>query len=337
MQPAEKYLEDNDVFVEPGPRRTKILAVDDEKNILNMYKRIFIDTGFEIICADSGEKALKEAVNHRPDIILLDVLMPGPNGYDVCCRLKSLESLKETEVIFISAKGELPDKLKGYRRGGSDYLVKPFNAEELLAKLNMILERKRHYINLLSIDPLTQVGNRKLFDEQLDRFFKIAARYHRPLSMALIDIDHFKKVNDGHGHAVGDAVLRELSLRLKKNVRTSDILARIGGEEFCVLMPETDKFEALTIQDRLRASIASVPFRKPEGGLSLNVTVSIGVSAIPDDASSQAGLYRKADEALYRAKENGRNQVVLARTATPSFGRLRLQQLEKTRIGTGDA
>lgn len=295
--------------------QVRILIVDDEKNMLNTYRRIFLETPFQVRYADSGQAAVKEAVRFVPDIILLDVMMPGMNGYDACTRLKSVEALKDTEMIFVTAKQDLPDKLNGYRRGGSDYLCKPFDPEELLAKLSVIATRKRRYSEQASIDGLTGVGNRKVFDKQLGAYFQLAERYHRRLSLAIIDADHFKRINDAYGHPAGDAVLKTLAVRIARNIRQSDILARIGGEEFAVLMPETGKPLAADIMDRIRRSVASTPIPLPACGSCVSVTISIGIAEFPTDNSSPEALYGQADRALYRAKQNGRNRIEAADAA----------------------
>ena len=288
----------------------RILAVDDEKNVLKAYRRIFMDAGFEVRYADSGEAALDAAVDFSPDVVLLDIAMPGMDGLDVCSRMKTVEALRETDVIFVSAKGELDDRLEGYRRGGGDYIAKPFDPGELLAKLHVVFERKRYYNRLVASDPLTGLGNRKLFEDRFNRFLELALRYHRPLSLSLMDLDHFKTVNDTHGHPAGDAVLKELSRRLRQETRKTDVVARIGGEEFAVLMPETDKLHALNIVERLRRKVASQPVAIDDDGLSVPVTVSIGLAAFPEDGASRKALYQSADTALYRAKQNGRNRTV---------------------------
>jgi len=288
----------------------RILVVDDEVNVLKTYQRIFLDGGHEILCVASGEEALREAPGFGPDIILLDIMMPGMDGYEVCEQLKAAEQTKEAEVIFVSAKGETADRLRGYHVRSSDFLVKPFDPEELQAKIAVILGRKRYYLDLASIDELTQLGNRRFFNGKFNDIFEVARRCGRVFSLAIIDIDHFKMVNDTYGHQTGDCILTELACRLKESLRAVDIVARIGGEEFAVLIPETENQRAAMVLERLRAKIASQAFVKPMDGHRVNITISAAVASYPDDAVDKESLFKRADEALYLAKEMGRNRVV---------------------------
>jgi len=174
----------------------RLLVVDDEVNVLKTYHRIFLDAGHEILYVASGEEALRKAPEFKPDIVLLDIMMPGMDGYEVCEELKADEQTKEAEVIFVSAKGETTDRLRGYNVRSSDFLVKPFDPAELRAKIAVILERKRYYLDLASIDDLTNLGNRRFFNGKFNDIFEVAHRYGRVFSLAIMDIDHFKKVND---------------------------------------------------------------------------------------------------------------------------------------------
>jgi len=206
----------------------KLLVVDDEVNVLKTYQRIFLDAGHEILCAASGKEALKKASDFKPDVVLLDIMMPGMDGYQVCNQLKGDEQTQDAEVIFVSAKRETTDRLRGYNVRSSDFLVKPFDPEELRAKVAVILERKRYYLDLASIDDLTQLGNRRFFNAKLNDIFEVARRYGRVFSLAIIDIDRFKRVNDTYGHQTGDYILTELACGLRENLRATDSVTRIG-------------------------------------------------------------------------------------------------------------
>lgn len=287
----------------------RLLIVDDDPQMQKVYKRIFWDHEYEIHYASSGEEALKKAFDLKPDIVLLDIMMPGIDGYEVCRQLKTSNETEETDVIFISAKGGTYDKLKAYRKRATDFVIKPFNPEELVAKVRVILERRRFFLNLAYTDQLTKLKNRRAFDEHFDIIFKTARRHSRTFSLALLDIDHFKKVNDTYGHHLGDFVLGEISKRIEKNIRETDILARIGGDEFAVLMPETDKIAAISIFERLKKGITFNALIRPGYEDALRITVSMGVASFPDDAWNKEDLFKQADKALYLAKQKVRNKI----------------------------
>jgi diguanylate cyclase (GGDEF)-like protein len=287
----------------------RLLIVDDEPGILKMCKRVFRNSGYNVQYASSGEEALRKASDFKPDVILLDIVMPGIDGFEVCRQLKAKAETKEAEVVFISGKGERPNRLKGYKARASDFLVKPINPEELRAKLAVIFNRQRYYKDLASIDDLTKLGNRKFFNANFDDIYQIAGKYCKSFSLAALDIDHFKNINDTYGHPVGDFVLKELARWLKENIRSTDIPARTGGEEFAILLPETQKISAIQDLERLREEIASKSFVKPGEKNPLKITISVGVASFPEDSSDKEELYKKADDALYLAKQKGRNRV----------------------------
>ncbi len=288
---------------------SRILIVDDELNMLKSYQRIFKATKYEILCASSGDEALQKAVSFSPDIALLDIMMPGMNGYQVCEEWKRREDTKEIEVIFVSGKGKLDDRLKAYKVRASDFLVKPFSKDELLAKVELILEKKRFYLELATTDALTQLGDRKFFEDKFNNVFRIAAEYKQKFSIAIIDIDHFKKVNDTYGHDVGDYILKQVSQHLNNMIRKSDLLARIGGEEFALLLSDTDNINAQNVLERLRKGIAQQSFARAGEEHPHKITISIGYASYPISAIEKDGLFKAADKALYMAKQNGRNRI----------------------------
>ena len=287
----------------------RLLIVDDEANLLKTYQRVFQESGWELFFAGSGEEAVRAAPDVKPDIVVLDIMMPGIDGYEVCRKIKALKETRDAEVIFVSAKGSLPDRLKGYRVQGSDFLVKPFSPEELVAKIEVALERKRAYKDAALIDELTKTGNRRFFNAEFDELHYRSIRLEKIFSLALIDIDHFKKINDTYGHSAGDLVLKKLSLFLKDSIRKDDFIARIGGEEFGMLMPEASKTNAVSILERLRIKVASKRFKTPGLRSPLRITISAGISTFPDDGMEKADLIEKADSALYLAKQRGRNRL----------------------------
>jgi two-component system cell cycle response regulator len=287
----------------------KLLVVDDDEHMLKSYQRIFRDSEYEILYVSSGEEALKKAKEFKPDIVLLDIMMPLIDGYEVCQQLKNHDETKDIEVIFVSGKGKLDDRLRAYKLRASDFLAKPFSEDELLAKIELINERRSFYQELITTDDLTHLGNRKFFEEKFESIFKIAEQYSQVFTLAIIDIDFFKNVNDNYGHDVGDYILRKLAERLKNNLRTSDIIARIGGEEFAVILPVTDGPNARIVLERLRRGIEVNTFYCHLNNQNIKTTVSIGYASYPNDDKQKDGIFKRADDALYSAKHNGRNRV----------------------------
>ncbi len=288
----------------------RILIVDDEPNMLKSYGRIFRRKDYEVQYASSGKEALKMAEEFRPDVALLDIMMPGIDGYEVCEAWKRKPATQEIEVLFVSGKGELDDRLRAYRLRASDFLVKPFSKDELLAKIELITEKRRFYLELATTDALTGVGNRKFFEEKFANIFRIASQYNQIFSIAIIDVDHFKAVNDTYGHDMGDFVLQQVAELMKGKIRKSDLLARIGGEEFAVLLSGTEGQNTRRIMERLRKGVAEHVFQKPGESQSLQVTISSGYSCFPATATDKEGLFKTADKALYQAKQQGRNKIV---------------------------
>lgn len=288
----------------------RLLIVDDEPIWLKTYKRIFRTKDYEIEYASSGTEALHKAAEFKPEIILLDIMMPGINGYQVCEDLKKKESAKDIDIIFISGQGKLDDRLKAYKLRASDFIVKPFSHDELLAKVELLIEKKNFYNEMASTDPLTKLGNRKFFETKYDNIFQISAQYNKEFSIGIIDIDFFKNVNDTYGHDMGDFVIIEMAKKLNTNFRDSDVFARIGGEEFAVVLPDTSRKNTRMVLERSRQDVENQVFNKPDSKHSLKITVSIGFASFPNDSIDQTDLFKKADIALYLAKNNGRNKVM---------------------------
>ncbi len=302
------------------PDKPRILVVDDER----FNRTVLVDllkTDYTVMLAKDGEQALKKARSrHPPGLMLLDIMMPGMDGYTVCERLKESPMTRDIPVIFVTAKQEHEDEEKGLDAGAIDYIAKPFspaivlarvrnhialeNARKKLAEAHAELARKNKELKIMATrDALTGLNNRFALDETMTRELHKARRHGRPLSMLIIDVDHFKQVNDTHGHQIGDQVLSRLAALLKENTRGSDVLGRWGGEEFLIICPETDSRGIMPLAENLRRCIEGSPF--PIAG---RITISIGVSTFATDDSVEK-LIQKADKGLYRAKEHGRNQV----------------------------
>jgi diguanylate cyclase (GGDEF)-like protein len=247
---------------------------------------------------------------------VLDVSMPGADGYTVCRELLA-QGAGAPLVILLTAHAHTPARVSGLDAGAVDYIVKPFDRQELLARVRAALRTKtaRDELAVEAVtDALTGLLNRSHLAAAAEEHVALTARTGRPLSCLMIDLDHFKAVNDTHGHAAGDAVLCETAKRFARTVRRSDVLVRYGGEEFVVLLPETDTIGAVTIAARLRESLEAAPvvYPKDDGGdVEIHVRASIGVAAWRAGLDP-AGLIAEADTALYRAKALGRDRVELA-------------------------
>lgn len=295
------------------PSRQKVLIVDDAPADIRILGEE-LKSSYEVIVATDGETALKRALSENaPDLILLDIMMPDPDGYEVCRRLKANEATRDIPVIFITAMNGEDDEKKGLELGAVDYICKPFSVPIVLARVNTHLELKRKtdlLENLSYLDGLTGIANRRRFDDVLKAEWNRARRKASLLSIIMIDIDYFKSFNDTYGHHRGDECLKELAGVLSGCLRRSpDFVARYGGEEFAAILPETDLAHVVAIAETIRKSVEDLDIEH-SGSPLRRVTASFGVASMaPTPASSTATLLEAADQALYRAKSNGRNQV----------------------------
>ncbi len=309
--------------------RAKVLLVEDDPVQASATKEVLTKVGYDVLWAEDGIHAIKAVKTERPDIILLDVILPGMDGYEICRWLKLEETTKGIPVVMLTVKKELSDKISGLHIGADDYLPKPYNELELNARIyallrtkalqdelrqkNRQLEELLHKVNYMAItDALTGLYNRRHFHDVLMSEYERARRYNTPFSLVMLDIDHFKRINDTFGHSVGDGVLREVAEILRRSIREIDTASRYGGEEFMIILPSTRKDHAQIVAERMRLMIAQNAFSR----LDRNITVSIGISGMPDEkAENDEKLIRCADFALYRAKDLGRNCTVTAEAA----------------------
>ena len=296
----------------------KILVIDDSRLIAHVAKTILTKCEHEVILAHDGMAGLEAAKSERPDMILLDLIMPVMDGYQVCEQLKEEGSTKEIPIIMLTSKAEPADKVKGLEMGALDYVTKPFDEGELLARVNTQLrlkelhealqEKNRQLQEMANRDGLTGLYNHRYFHEQLSKDFLRARRYHESLSCVLLDIDYFKKFNDTHGHQTGDVVLSTLGHVIEDSIRDSDLAARYGGEEFALILYHTDGPAAFHVAERLRRMVEDYEFS--EKSQPLRVTISAGIATFPQEQiHNSKELIECADKAMYKAKENGRNRV----------------------------
>jgi diguanylate cyclase (GGDEF)-like protein len=307
---------DVDAALQPGAAdRPRVLVADDDADILAMVSTLLRRDGYEVLQAADGLQALEHARSSAPDLLLLDVSMPGLDGYAVCREVRESDP-DPPPVIFLTARVETQDRVIGLDAGAVDYVVKPFSAAELRARVRAALRTKADSDRLraaAAVDSLTGLLNRGQLGPRVSELVAAARRTERPLSCLMIDLDHFKAVNDTYGHQAGDEVLAETARRLDRAKRATDILIRYGGEEFLALLPETSVEGALVVAEKLRLAVAEkeITYRAPDvAPIEIWVRVSIGVSYLDADMYDGALLVAAADSALYRAKASGRNRIV---------------------------
>ena len=297
-------------FEEAGPNKNSILIVDDDRLITLALTQI-LSPEYIVYTANDGHDALKVAKEMKPDLILLDVLMSGMSGFDTIVVLKSMIETRNIPVIFITGLDNHKDEEKGLLLGAADYINKPFTPAIVRLRVNnqiKIINQLRIIQHLSVTDTLTNTANRRQFNAWLDAEWKRAARLQVPLSILMVDIDHFKAFNDNHGHLQGDIALKAVAESIKKKLkRPRDLVARWGGEEFAVVLPDTNTQGAFMVAEDIRTSIAEEAVLHKEGE-SVHVTVSIGTnSIIPGPEHSIDRFLHDVDEALYKAKQAGRN------------------------------
>jgi diguanylate cyclase (GGDEF)-like protein len=291
----------------------KLLVVDDQPvNIQTLYQ-IFADD-HEVFMATSGEQALALCRDKQPDLVLLDVIMPGMDGLETCQRLKEDDDTADIPVIFVTSQNSPEEETHGLEVGAVDFISKPVNPAVVRArvKTQLTLKAQTDALRMLaSLDGLTGVPNRRIFDERLDAEWRACRRSGSPLSLLMVDVDHFKLYNDHYGHLDGDQCLKAVASALASSVeRGRDMLARFGGEEFVCLLPDTDLEGAKHIAEKLRQAVEGLAIPHVESKTAATVTVSLGVATTAQcDALEPPDLLKVADEQLYLAKQSGRNRV----------------------------
>lgn len=292
----------------------RILIVDDSRVNINMLGAL-LSEDYEIIIATDGDEAIARIdPAELPDLILLDIVMPGMNGYEVCRILKSDALTKNIPIIFITAKNSEDDETRGFELGAVDYITKPFSAAIVQARIRTHLELKRHrdlFERLSTIDGLTGIANRRRFDECIQSEWQRAQRLSSPIGLIMADIDHFKAYNDFYGHQQGDACLKQVAETLADSVANdTDLVARYGGEEFVCVLPHTDSAGVVNTANRVLENIQQLKLIHAASPVDSYVTVSMGcLSVKPKYSDTISDFILSVDKYLYAAKREGRNQV----------------------------
>ena len=298
-------------------RAGRMLLVDDHPRSAARLVEV-ISKMHDVFVERDIDAALMKVAEHDFDLLIVSLSLSNADGLRLCSKVRSLDRTRHMPIIILVEPGDNARLLRGMDLGVNDYLMRPVDRHELLARIRTQIKRKRfneflrdrleESVELAIIDPLTGLHNRRYMENHLRTLVEGAIRTGRPVSVLMADIDHFKKVNDTHGHDGGDIILKEFAARLKRNTRGIDLACRLGGEEFVVIMPETDMVRAFQVAERTRAMIASEPFQlRPE--LRLRVTASVGLATLETAEDTPEIILKRADNALYAAKRRGRNMV----------------------------
>ena len=297
----------------------KILIADDSIVSRHLLEATLRKWGYEVMVACDGAEALELLQREdAPSLIILDWMMPGMTGVEVCRRIRERDSEPYTYILLLTSKSQKEDLIEGMDAGADDYITKPFDQNELQVRLragtrlvdlqSQLLKAREDLRDQATRDSLTRLWNRSSILTELGRELARAQRECRPLGVVIVDLDHFKQVNDTYGHLAGDAVLREAARRMQNSIRQYDSIGRYGGEEFLILFPGCSATDSYAQADRLRKQLGQAEMSVNDQ--SLRITASFGVTtAMPGETWTEEALIRKADEALYVAKKSGRNRV----------------------------
>ena len=287
----------------------RVLVVEDTPLNVKLLTLQLAYQDYIVNTAANGLEALAKIEADKPDIVLLDVMMPGLDGFETCRRIRANPATAHIPVVMVTALQDVDDLVRGFEAGADDFLTIPVNSLALIARIRSQLRQERYYERLLEqslIDPLTGAFNCRYLESQVPRLIARCRAAHKPIAVLMIDVDHFKRINDEHGHAAGNHVLKEIVNRITSALRPPDLVARMGGEEFAVVMPETGLDAGHRIAERLCSRIAGTLVED------VAITVSIGAAVIQPEAEEEDldAALRRAVAALYEAKRAGRNRVI---------------------------
>jgi two-component system cell cycle response regulator len=309
----------DDAGPEPQKELPLVLLVEDNESDAELVRHFLKDLPLRIERLANGADAVELCQTGRVDLMLLDILLPGLNGFEVCRQVKGSEKGKDLPIVVITCLEDMDSRLKCIELQTDDFLVKPIVGRELQARVKILLEKKKkldmlrsHYeeaLNSAVVDWLTGLYNHGYFKKFLDLEIKKSLRQRYPVMLIMIDIDNFKAVNDAYGHPTGDVILQELAQIVRKAVREVDLVARYGGDEFAVVLPYSDGHGALRVAHRIDEAIKKYGFSPQASARKTRLTVSMGVAGYPEDAVHVDGLIHSADQKLYTAKTRGKNQI----------------------------
>ncbi len=315
---ADKNLFD----AEDSAVKGRILLVEGEDVLARQLTGYLSEAGHDIVRVSAGAEALEWGRGGKLDLVIVSLHLAGEDGLRLCSQFRSHDETRHVPILLILDEGDLEQLAKGLELGVTDYLIRPIDQNELLARTRTQVRRRRYHdrlhamldksVSLAYTDALTGVYNRRYMNAHLDRKIMEIADTQKPVSILIFDLDHFKRINDTYGHASGDEVLKAVAERVGNSIRDFDLLARYGGEEFVVLMPSTPADLAAMVAERLRARLEAQPVEISGHDRPLSITASIGVATTTDPMETAEGLLRRADEALYAAKRAGRNRVCSA-------------------------
>ena len=288
-----------------------VLVIEDHPDQRDLLAIVLQREGYRVVTAANGLEALEKLESENIQIALSDIMMPKMDGFELIKRMRSNPDLKSIYLILITARIQEGDRIRGLDLGADDYITKPFSFSELLARVRVgsrVVQYQQHLEYQTQVDSLTGLFNRRAFEKKINEEFERAKRYHHPLSVLILDIDNFKTINDTYGHHGGDAALVKISETLRETTRQSDFPCRYGGEEFVLVLPETDQDSALQVAGKIHERIRSCTFGTSNRPFKL--TVSIGLSSSATEYYSDwREMLRDADQALYLAKNTGKDRV----------------------------
>ena len=299
-----------------------ILVVEDSPASARLLEIKLKDEGYNVVVSANAMDAMDKLYDFSPDLILSDIMMPEMDGFELLQKIRSETMRGDIPFIFISSKNSTEDKLRGFDLGGDDYMTKPLQLDELIARIRVNIKRSERLKKESATDFLTSAFNRRAMENRLAIELQRSQRFGRVFSVGMVDIDHFKAFNDANGHLVGDEVLRAVARKIQAQLRDIDVVARFGGEEFFVIMPETEKKNAYKAMERVRNSIASIRLSGANGA-DIGVNVSVGIAEFPYDGIDAEALKKAADMAMYHSKSDGRNRVTVydAALGTSALGK----------------
>jgi len=308
----------------------RVLVVEDSPIDLEKISETLRRDTDSVVSANTSAKALELGMSEDFELIVVSLTLLNEDGLRLCSQLRSHERTRQAPILLIADDGDLSRVAKGLELGANDYLLKPIDRNELLARVRTQVRRKRYHeklrhnyeqsLSMALTDSLTGVFNRRYVSAHLPRLLERSLESQKPVAILMFDIDHFKAVNDTYGHGVGDEVLKEVAARTNRNLRNFDLVARYGGEEFIVVMPDTDREAAVAVAERLRCRVGDEPFPVSAPVGAITVTVSIGVAVVDSTGDTDDAILKRADDALYQAKRSGRNRTVAAGEANASVG-----------------